>query len=99
MRPLRLYIFQSDVNKELRAFADDLMGSRLPKRFCPWHVVGRSRQANHPHELSRDAIEKAIAAQGFQLWRVKPNAKVDRHLGQDRYLRDGKSFAYRLLPP
>jgi hypothetical protein len=28
-----------------------------------------------PHKLSREAIERAIDLHGFQLWRMKPQAK------------------------
>ena len=75
---MRLYIFKSDVSGELRAFAGDITGSKLPERFRPWHVVGAvAPDAVPPHGLSRAGIEKAIGADGFQLWRLKPKAKAD----------------------
>jgi hypothetical protein len=75
---MRLYVFKSDASGELRAFAGDLAGSRLPERFRPWHAVGAvAPGASPPHGLSRDDIEKAIEAQGFQLWRLKANAKAE----------------------
>jgi hypothetical protein len=75
---MRLYIFKSDANNELRAFAGDITGSRLPERFRPWHAVGAVGPGKAPpHNLSRDDIEKAIGVQGFQLWRMKPGAKAD----------------------
>ena len=37
---MRLYVFKSDANSELRAFAGDMAGSRLPEKFRPWHAVG-----------------------------------------------------------
>jgi hypothetical protein len=75
---MRLYVFKSDASGELRAFAGDLSGSKLPERFRPWHAVGAvAPGANPPHGLSRDDIEKAIEAQGFQLWRLKANAKAE----------------------
>jgi hypothetical protein len=75
---MRLYVFKSVASGELRAFAGDLAGSRLPERFRPWHAVGAvAPGASPPHGLSRDDIEKAIEAQGFQLWRLKANAKAE----------------------
>jgi hypothetical protein len=75
---MRLYVFKSDASGELRAFAGDLAGSRLPERFRPWHAVGAvAPGASPPHGLSRDDIEKAIEAPGFQLWRLKANAKAE----------------------
>jgi hypothetical protein len=75
---MRRYVFKSDASGELRAFAGDLAGSRLPERFRPWHAVGAvAPGAAPPHGLSRDGIEKAIEAQGFQLWRLKATAKAE----------------------
>ncbi len=58
---MRIYIFKSETRKELRAFAADLAGSRLPQNHGPWAP---------PHNFSRAAIEEAIDAEGFQLWRM-----------------------------
>jgi hypothetical protein len=75
---MRLYVFKSDATGELRAFAGDIAGSKLPPRFRPWHAVGAvAPEAAPPYGLSRDGIEKAIDAQGFQLWRLKAKAKAD----------------------
>ncbi len=75
---MRLYVFKSDANGELRAFAGDIAGSKLPERFRPWHAVGAvAPDAAPPHGLSREDIEKAIDAHGFQLWRLKAKAKAD----------------------
>jgi hypothetical protein len=50
-------------------------GSKLPGQFRPWHAVGVIRpERDPPYNLSRDAIERAIGAHGFQLWRMKPKA-------------------------
>jgi hypothetical protein len=71
--PMRIYIFKSDANKELRAFAGDSAGSKLPAHFRPWHAVGViTPERAPPHNFARPAIEKAINEQGFQLWRMKP---------------------------
>jgi hypothetical protein len=75
---MRLYIFRSDANGELRAFAGDIAGSKLPERFRPWHAVGAvAPDAAPPYRLSREDIEKAIDARGFQLWRLKAKAKAE----------------------
>ena len=69
---MRIFIFQSESKQELRAFAGDMIGSRLPSRFGPWRFV---RAAAHgvalPHRIPRPGIERAILSEGFQLWRLK----------------------------
>jgi hypothetical protein len=73
---MRIYVFKSENQPSLRAFAGDLAGSRLPNQFRPWHVVGViGPDKDPPHALPRAAIEKAISSQGFQLWRRKAGAK------------------------
>jgi hypothetical protein len=70
---MNIYIFKSEAKNELRAFAGDVQGSRLPDQFRPWHAVGViSAGKALPHKLSRAAVEDAIGAHGFQLWRFKP---------------------------
>jgi hypothetical protein len=69
---MRIFIFKSDASPDLRAFCGDLVGSRLPVQFKPWHVVGAVAPDNDPpHNLSRRAIEMAINDSGFQLWRMR----------------------------
>ena len=69
---MRMFIFKSEANRELRAFAADQGGQQLPKQFAPWHAVGVVREDKAPpHNLNREAIEKSIASQGFQLFRTK----------------------------
>jgi len=71
--PLRIYIFKSDANAALQAFAADLTGSKLPQQFGPWHAIGVvGPDKDPPHNLPREKIEQAIDAHGFQLWRIKP---------------------------
>src|SRR6516164_7142794 len=54
----------------LRAFAGDLTGSRLPQNHGPWTATGAiGPDSAPPYNFSRDAIEEAIDAEGFQLWR------------------------------
>jgi hypothetical protein len=73
---MRIYIFKSEANNELRAFAGDSAGSKLPNQFRPWHAVGVvAPDKSPPHRLPRDDIEKAINEHGFQLWRMRPKAE------------------------
>jgi hypothetical protein len=75
---MRPYVFKSDANSELRGFAGDMAGSKLPEKFRPWRAVGAVAPGGAPpHGLSREGIEKAIAAEGFQLWRLKAKAKAE----------------------
>jgi hypothetical protein len=72
---MRLFIFKSETRSELQAFAGDPGGSKLPKQHGPWTATGIVGMASDPpNKISRDTIEKAIAAQGFQLWRLKKAA-------------------------
>jgi hypothetical protein len=74
--PMRIFVFKSGTNVNLRAFAGDLEGSKLPSQFRPWHAIGSiAADRDPPHQLSRRQIEKAINEQGFQLWRMKPKTK------------------------
>ncbi len=76
---MRFYIFRSDAKRELRAFACDIAGSKLPDQFGPWLAVGVvGPETAPPHNLPRDKIEQAIGDCGFQLWRVKPKAAAAR---------------------
>jgi hypothetical protein len=72
---VRLFIFESDTNAGLRAFAGDVAGRKLPDQFSPWRQIGAVASGNvPPYNLSRDTIETAINAHGFQLWRLKSKA-------------------------
>jgi hypothetical protein len=74
---MRLYIFKSETRKELRAFAGDPAGSQLPRNHGPWTVTGVvALDRAPPHNLSRGAIEEAINAKGFQLWRLSKKAEA-----------------------
>ena len=73
---MRIYVFKSEANEELRAFASDLAGATLPDQFRPWHAIGViGPDKDPPHNLPREEIETAINLHGFQLWRLKPNRK------------------------
>jgi hypothetical protein len=75
---MRLFMFKSESNSELHAFAADSAGQPLPSRHGPWTAVGVVREdKDPPHKMSREAIEKSIADQGFQLYRIKTK-KADR---------------------
>ena len=68
---MRIYIFKSETRKELRAFAGDPMGSKLPHNHGPWTVTGVvGPHKAPPHNFSRNVIEEAIDVEGFQLWRL-----------------------------
>ena len=68
----RFFIFRSESAENMNAFSYDRTGQRLPEKFRPWLQVGVVRPDQRPpHNLDREAIEAAIAAQGFALWRMK----------------------------
>ena len=68
---MRLYIFKSETTKDLRAFAGDTLGTKLPDSHAPWTVTGVvAAEAVPPHNLARETIEEAIGSEGFQLWRL-----------------------------
>jgi hypothetical protein len=70
---MQIYIFTSESSANLRAFAGDSSGSKLPSNHGPWSQDGAIRQGDHPpHHFSRAKIEQAIKFDGFQLWRMKP---------------------------
>jgi hypothetical protein len=69
---MNIYIFKSEKTTELRAFAGDAEGRKLPSQFRPWHAVGVVGAGKAlPHKISRATIEDAIETHGFQLWRLK----------------------------
>jgi hypothetical protein len=68
---MRIFIFKSEASPDLRAFSGDLAGLQLPSQFKPWRVVGAiAPDRDPPYKLSRDVIEAAIDACGFQLFRL-----------------------------
>ena len=68
---MRFYIFKSETTRDLRAFAGDVGGTKLPENHAPWTVTGIvPTEAIPPHNLSRETIEGAIRTEGFQLWRL-----------------------------
>jgi hypothetical protein len=68
---MRIFIFKSDSDPNLGAFGGDLAGLKLPSQFKPWRAVGAvAPDHDPPYKLSRDVIEAAINAQGFQLFRL-----------------------------
>ena len=63
---MRIFIFKSEVNPNLRAFGGDLVGIKLPGQFKPWHAVGAiAPNQDLPYKIARDDIEKAISECGF----------------------------------
>jgi len=72
---MRIFVFKSETNQQLHAFAGDLSGFRLPPQFKPWRATGAiAPDHKFPYNLSREAIESAIREHGYQLWRVKKRA-------------------------
>jgi hypothetical protein len=73
---MRLFIFKSEGNRGLSAFAPDPGGKQLPSRHGPWTAVGVVRDdKDPPHGMSRAAIEKSIADHCFQLYKMKKPAE------------------------
>ena len=69
---MKIYIFKSEANDGLYAFAGDEAGSNLPAGFAPWHPEGVIEAGiSPPYNFSRIRIESAIKMYGFQLWRTK----------------------------
>jgi hypothetical protein len=69
---MRIFVFKSETNQELRAFAGDPVGFKLPFQFKPWRATGAiAPDREFPYKLSREPIEAAIREHGYQLWRVK----------------------------
>ena len=74
---MRIFIFKSEANPDLRAFGGDLAGIKLPSQFKPWHAVGAiGPNQDLPYKIARDDIEKAINEFGFQLFRLKKRSKA-----------------------
>jgi hypothetical protein len=69
---MRIYVFKSETTTGLRAFAGDPDVNKLPRQHGPWTATGTiSPDRAPPYNLPRDAIEKAINSEGFQLWRLR----------------------------
>ena len=74
---MRIYIFKSETKKELRAFAGEQDGSKLPQQHGPWTVTGViGPEKVPPYKFSREAIEEAIDTEGFQLWRLSKKTEA-----------------------
>jgi hypothetical protein len=72
---MRLFMFKSEGNCGLHAFAPDPGGQELPARHGPWTAVGVVREdKDPPYRMSRATIEKSFADQGFQLYKMKKAA-------------------------
>jgi hypothetical protein len=69
---MKLFMFKSEAQRDLHAFAADSSGVKLPEKFGPWTATGVIRaDKSPPHGFSRPTIEAAVDTQGFQLWRKK----------------------------
>lgn len=74
---MRIFVFKSEANPNLRAFGGDLAGIKLPSQFKPWRAVGTiAPNQKLPYKIVREDIEKAINERGFQLFRFKKGAKA-----------------------
>jgi hypothetical protein len=74
---MRIYVFKSVSTERLRAFASDPDVNNLPRQHGPWVITGAiAPGATPPHNFAREAIEKAITASGFQLWRLRDGAEA-----------------------
>jgi len=74
---MRIYVFKSEATAQLRAFTGDAAGEKLPANHGPWTATGVvAAGRSPPHNFSRDAIESAIGADGFQLWRLRDKVKA-----------------------
>lgn len=72
---MRIFIFKSETRPGLCAYAADQAGSQLPGNHGPWTVTGVvGANSAMPHKVSREAIEQAIDAHGFQMWRLAQRA-------------------------
>jgi hypothetical protein len=82
---MRIFIFKSESRRDLRAFAADPGGDKLPSRFGPWHAVGVIKaDKDPPFNVSRDVIEQAVNSSGFQLFRVKSKDAAATGSSSDR---------------
>jgi hypothetical protein len=80
---MQIYMFTSEANPDLHAFAGDSAGSQLPENHGPWGAAGSLASDQHPpHRFSRARIEQAIKIVGFQLWRLKPISAKPRRKRQ-----------------
>lgn len=69
---MRIFVFRSETRDNLRAFAGDMVGTRLPAKFGPWRLTNTvPRGGSLPHDVSRSNVERAIMREGFQLFRFK----------------------------
>ena len=74
---MRIFIFKSRTKPDLRAFAGEPAGLRLPEKYGPWDPIGVVRHdVSPPHGFSRRTIEDAIERDSFQLWVMEPLAKT-----------------------
>ena len=72
---MRLFMFKSEGNRALHAFAPDPGGEQLPARHGPWTAVGVVREdKDPPYRMSRKVIEQSFADQGFQRYKMKKTA-------------------------
>jgi hypothetical protein len=69
---MRIFMFTSRAKPDLRAFAGESTGGKLPEKYAPWDATGVVRpEKAPPHGFARATIEQSINNQGYQLWRMR----------------------------
>ena len=64
---MRIYIFKSERTKELRAFAGDAIGTKLPENHAPWTMRRQSHRQQQalPLALAKRGLARRAAASGM----------------------------------
>jgi PRC-barrel domain len=91
------FIFKSGNSPDLRGFAEDASGSRLPPEYGPWALVQQiGFQDEWSLGISRAVVATGILENGFYLWgpreqrpSTKPIIESDRVEGTAVYDREG----------
>jgi hypothetical protein len=91
------YVFQSGRSTELRGFAEDAAGTKLPLEYGPWTLVQQiTPDQGWDLGISRAVVATAVLENGFYLWgpleqrpSTKPVIASDRVEGTAVYDREG----------
>jgi hypothetical protein len=76
---MRIFIFKSEANPDLRAFGGDLAGIKLPGQFKPWRAVGTiAPNQDPPYKIARDDIERRLTNAAFSFFDSKNGLKPFR---------------------
>ena len=71
---MRIYIFKSEAKNELRAFAGDPAGSKLPQKHGPWTATGVIRA---------DKVDQAVGALHGAFELGASEIRQERPIGQE----------------